>query len=129
MRTSVRSERGQIFVGHWVLIRNVGDRAAGNEMLQKLRDGGLSDAYVVTGDDGSLNISLGLFGDAERAEKVELQAKSLGLPAEITPRTREDNIFFVDIGLPPGKGAGAIVEQYGEDKVLLRDQATCPKSQ
>jgi ABC-type Na+ efflux pump permease subunit len=63
------------------------------------------------------------------AEKVELQAKSLGLPAEITPRTREDNIFFVDIGLPPGKGAGAIVEQYGEDKVLLRDQATCPKSQ
>jgi hypothetical protein len=129
MRASLRSERGQIFVGHWVLIRNVGDRAAGNEMLQKLRDGGLTDAYLVTGDDESLNISLGLFGDAEHAEKVELQAKSLGLPAEITPRTREDNIYFVDIGLPPGKGAGAIVEQYGEDKVLLRDQATCPKTQ
>lgn len=128
MRTSLRSERGQIFVGHWVLVRNVGDRSAGNQLLQKLRDGGLSDAYLVAADDGTLSISLGLFGDAEHAEKVELQAKSLGLPAEITPRTREDTIFYVDIGLPPGKGAGAIVDQYGEDKVLLRDQATCPNS-
>jgi hypothetical protein len=128
MRTDLRSERGQIFVGHWVLIRNVGDRAAGNQMLGKLRDGGLTDAYLVAADDGTLSISLGLFGDAEHAEKVELQAKSIGLPAEITPRTREDNIFYVDIGLPPGKGAGAIVEQYGEDKVLLREKATCPNS-
>jgi hypothetical protein len=129
MRASLRSKQGQIFVGNWVLIRNVGDRTAGNQMLDKLREGGLSDAYIVSGDNNTLNISLGLFGDAEHAEKVELQAKSLGLPAEITPRTREDTIYYVDIGLPPGKGAGAIVEQYGEDKVLLRDQATCPNSQ
>ena len=71
---------------------------------------------------------MGLFGDLEGAEKVELQAKSLDLPAEIVARTREDVVFFVDISLPPGKGAGAIVEKYGEEKVLLRDAATCPQS-
>jgi hypothetical protein len=32
----------------------------------------------------------------------------------------------VDIGLLPGNGAGAIVEKYGEDRVALRDEATCP---
>ena len=33
MRAGVRSAVGQIFVGHWVQIRNVGSRASGNEML------------------------------------------------------------------------------------------------
>ena len=65
-------------------------------------------------------------GDVERAERIELQARSMDLPADISPRTREGTLFFVDIGLPPGKGAGAIVEKYGEDMVALRDAATCP---
>jgi hypothetical protein len=127
MRSSLRSMQGQIFVGHWVMIRGVVDRASGNETLTKLRQGGLSDAYLVSSDEDGLSISLGLFGELEGAEKVELQAKSLDLPAEIVPRMREGSVFFVDIALPPGKGAGAIVDKYGEDKVLLRDAATCPQ--
>lgn len=128
MRTSLRSEYGEIFIGHWVMIRGLDSRATGNEMLETLRKGGLSDAYLVPTEKDGVNISLGLFGDLDRAEKVELQAKSLGLAADITPRTREGDIFYVDIGLPPGKGAGAIVDKYGEEKVLLRDAATCPQS-
>ena len=128
MRTSLRSAHGQIFVGHWVMIRDIADRETGNEMLETLRRGDLSDAYLVPTEESGLNVSLGLFGELDRAEKVELQAKSLDLPADITPRTREGDVFFVDIGLPPGKGAGAIVDKYGEEKVLLRDAATCPQS-
>ncbi len=128
MRASLRSAQGQIFVGHWVMIRDVADRETGNEILATLRQGGLSDAYLVPNEEGGLNVSLGLFGELDGAEKVELQAKSLDLPADITPRTREGSVFFIDIGLPPGKGAGAIVEKYGEEKVLLRDAATCPQS-
>ena len=58
---------------------------------------------------------------------VITQARSLDLPADISPRMREGTVFFVDIGLPPGKGAGAIVEKYGEDLVAMRDEATCPQ--
>lgn len=128
MRVSIRTTQGQIFVGHWVQIRNIPDRAAGNTMIGKLQEGGLGDAYMVETKDEGLKISLGVFGEMSRAERIELQAKSLDLPADITPRTREATVFFVDIGLPPGKGAGAIVGKYGEDKVLLRDRATCPRS-
>ncbi len=127
MKTLLRATRGQIFVGHWVQIRNVEDDAAAEEILGQLSAGGLTDAYLVRTDDEGLKISLGLFGDIERAEKVELQARSLDLPAEISPRTREGDVFFVDIGLPPGKGAGAIIEKYGQERVLLRDAATCPQ--
>ncbi len=127
MKAVLRATRGQIFVGHWVQIRNVADEATAKAMLEKLTEGGLSDAYLVRTDDEGLKISLGLFGDVEGAEKIELQARSLDLPAEISPRTREGDVFFVDIGLPPGKGAGAITEKYGEERVLLRDAATCPQ--
>jgi len=127
MRTAMRSEQGQIFVGHWVQIRNVADEATAKDMLEKLIAGGLNDAYLVRTEDEGLKISLGLFGDIEGAEKIELQARSLDLPADISPRMREGTVFFVDIGLPPGKGAGAIVEKYGEDLVAMRDAATCPQ--
>jgi hypothetical protein len=56
-----------------------------------------------------------------------LQAKSLGLPADITPRMRDATVYYVDIGLPPGKGAGSIIEQFGEERVFLREKATCPR--
>jgi len=126
MRTSLRSMQGTIFVGHWVMIRDVADRETGNQIMEKLRDGGLADAYLVPTDEGGLDVSLGLFGELEGAEKVELQAKSLDLPASITPRIREATVYYIDIALPPGKGASAIAEKYGESKVLLRDAATCP---
>lgn len=129
MRAHVRATTGQIFVGHWVVIRGLEDSLTTGRMLDTLHGGGLPDAYPVSQDDGTRSISLGLFGELDGAEKVELQVKSLGLPAEIVPRTREDEVFYVDLALPPGKGAGAIVDKYGEDRVLLRDAATCPQSQ
>jgi hypothetical protein len=75
-------------------------------------------------ESGQYKISLGLFGEMSRAEKIELQAKSLGLPADITPRMREATVYYVDIGLPPGRGAGALIENYGEERVFLREKAT-----
>jgi hypothetical protein len=127
MRATVRTTQGQIFVGYWVQIRNIPDRDSGNAMLETLKAGGLAEAYLAPADAGGFDISLGLFGDVGRAERIELQAKSLQLPAQITPRTREDTVFFVDIALPPGKGAGAMIEKYGEERVFLCDAATCPR--
>ena len=127
MTSRVRSTQGQIFVGHWVQIRNIADEATAGEMLDKLGEGGLEDAYLVRTEDEGLKISLGLFGDLEGAEKIELQARSLDLPADIAPRMAERTVFYVDVALPPGRGAGAIVEKYGEEQVLLRELATCPQ--
>ena len=123
----MRSIDGQIFVGHWVQLREVPDRATANEWIDSLKEGGLTVAFAVPTEEEGLKISLGVFGDVERAEKVELDARSMGFAADISPRTRDGVVHFVDIGLPPGRGAGAIVERYGEDLVALRDAATCPQ--
>jgi len=128
MRVSQRSAIGQIFIGHWVQIRNIENKEESNQMLKTLKAGGLADAYPVETEDEGLKISLGLFGNLDSAERIEIQAKSLGLDADIAPRLRDGTIYFIDIGLPPGRGAGEIIERYGEEKVLLRDAATCPQT-
>lgn len=128
MLTSLRSTQGQVFVGNWVQIRNIPDLKTGAGMIEKLQSGGISDAYLMDDESGRYKISLGLFGDMGRAEKIELQAKSLGLPADITPRMRDATVYYVDVGLPPGKGASSIIEQFSEERVLLREKATCPRS-
>jgi hypothetical protein len=126
MRAAIRSREGEVFVGHWVQIRNIANRSVGNEMIAKLKEGGLDDAYLVETEDEGLKISLGLFGEIARAERIELQAKSMGLPADISPRMRDATVFYVDVGLPPGRGASTIVQEFGEDQVLMRDAANCP---
>ncbi len=128
MRASLRSTQGQVFIGHWVQIRNIANREIGNGMIEKLQSGGITDVYLMDDDDGKFKISLGLFGEMSRAEKIEIQAKSLDLPADITSRMQDAKVFYVDIGLLPGKGAGAMIEKYGEERILLREKATCPRS-
>jgi len=129
MRTALRSGQGQIFIGHSVSVQNVPTREEGRTMLGRLHEGDLGDAFIVGNDEDGYSISLGIFGNQSNAEKVELQAKSIGFDVDVSPMTRDAAVFFVDIGLPPGKGAGAIVDKYGEERVLLRDAATCPQSQ
>lgn len=127
MRTALRTGEGQIFVGHSVQVQNVASRAEGREVVAKLLEEGLPDAFIVGSDENGYAIALGIFGNLENAEKVELQARSAGFEVTIFPMMQDREIFFVDIGLPPGKGAGAIIERYGEDQVALRDAATCPQ--
>ena len=125
-QANVRAGQGQIFIGHSVQVVGVPTRDEGRAMLDKLHNGGLGDAFIVGNEDDGLSISLGIFGNQSNAEKVELQARSIGFDVSVSPMTREAQVFFVDIGLPPGKGAGEIVDKYGEDRVHLRDAATCP---
>jgi hypothetical protein len=127
MQAALRKTKGQVFVGHSVQIPNISTRDDGRGIVANLGEEGLGDAYIVGNDEDGYAIALGLFGNAENAERVELQAGAAGYEVEISQVWRDGDIFFVDIGLPPGKGAGAIVEKYGEEIVALREAATCPQ--
>lgn len=128
MSAAVRSEIGQRFVGHWVQIRNIASMGEAQQMLETLHSDGLGEAYIIETEDEGIKISIGLFGEAAGAERIELQATSLGLPAVITPRTTEGTVHYVDVALPPGRGAGEYIREYGEQRVLLLDRARCPGS-
>ena len=126
MQTAVRAVGTEVFIGQSVQVVSVANRAAGREMVSELERRGLEGPFIVGNDEIGYAIALGIFGDAANAERVELTARAAGFDVETTPMMRNQDVFFVDVGLPPGRGAGAIVERYGEDRVALRDAATCP---
>ncbi len=127
MKAVDRQGQAQVFIGHSVRVEDVESRAVGREMIARLGEQGLTDAFIVGNEEIGYAIALGIFGQIENAEKVELQARAAGFDVEITPMMRDQAVYFVDIGLPPGKGAGSIVERYGEEQVALREAATCPQ--
>jgi hypothetical protein len=126
MRTGVRAGQAEKFIGHSVQVANVESRDAGRQVVRQLEEQGLENPFIVGNDEIGYAIALGIFTDSANAEKVELQARSAGFDVEITPMIRNRDAFWVDIALPPGRGAGAIVERYGEDLVALREAASCP---
>jgi cell division septation protein DedD len=126
MRAAVRVGKAEKFIGHSVQVANVENREAGREMVRQLEQQGLENPFIVGNEEIGFAIALGIFTEAANAEKVELQARSAGFNVEITPMLRDRDAFWVDIALPPGRGAGSIVEKHGEELVALRDAATCP---
>ncbi len=128
MQAQVRRMQGEVSIRYRVRIptANVPDRATGEAMVGKLKAGGV-DAYMEAPNDETRWISLGLFSEKSGAEKTELQARSLDLPVEVTQLISETGDYFVDVRLPPGKGAGAIIDRYGAELVFLSGEARCPQ--
>ncbi len=115
-----------IFIGHWVQIRDIVDEQTGNQIVVRLRNGGIREAYLVTTEEQGLKISLGLFEERSRAEKLKADAESMQYVADISPRMRDELGYFVDIELSLSETASALTRKYGEGLVLLRAQASCP---
>jgi hypothetical protein len=92
---------GEVWAGVWVYLPLPASRAAGEQMLGKLKSAGIDDALEMPGpNDGSV-ISLGLYGDAKRAQARVAQAQALGFNPGIADRKRTGNVYWIDIDLKP----------------------------
>lgn len=93
-----RVGEGDIWIGYWVHIDNLGSRAKAEEVLASLREGGISDSYIVS-DDGSQGISLGVFSEIKRAGTRRQQVQKLGFTPVVTDRSRRGTVYWVDVDL------------------------------
>ena len=90
---------GDVWAGVWVFIPAPATRAAGDQVLAKLKAGGIEDALEMPGpNDGSV-ISLGLFSESRRAQARVALAQSLGFNPGTADRKRTGNVYWVDIDL------------------------------
>ncbi|WP_405229345.1 SPOR domain-containing protein [Lentisalinibacter sediminis] len=122
----LRSASEEVFLGHWVQIRNIPSREEANRQVAVLQEAGFEDAYPMPEDDGERTISLGLFSDEERAERLQQQALELGLDAEVVPQTREATTYWVDVRLDPDQDPGGFASVLGVDNIVTGPDAVCP---
>jgi hypothetical protein len=96
------SDEGQIWMGHGVQLENVGDRSRAEKVLATLIAGGVPEAFLAQ-PGPPFSISLGVFREVDRAEKVVAIAKSLGLSPLVTDRFRTGTEYWLTASLPAGQ--------------------------
>ncbi len=115
-----RAGEGVVWKGYWVSLEGVADRAAANEIIERLRRFGIGDAYAMPGDGREITISLGLFSERQRALRRLDDVKALGLEPRIVDRERSGTVYWIDVDVEPPAELPDAARLHGEGGRILR---------
>jgi hypothetical protein len=95
-----RVAEGEVWAGVWVYLPIPPSRSS-DQLLSKLKAGGIEDALEMPGPNEGSVISLGLYSDSKRAQARVAQAQALGFNPGIADRKRTGDVYWIDIDLKP----------------------------
>lgn len=122
-----RLEQGELWVGYWVSVQNLKSREDAEDAIQTLNDGGITDVYLMPGDDPANVISLGVFSDFQRAQRRSSEVRALGLEPRIDDRKRAGTVYWIDVDLTePGKVIDTTLFQSDPGKIMRLEVRACP---
>ena len=120
-----RVAEGEVWAGVWVYLPIPG--GSGEQMLVKLKAGGIDDALEMPGPSDSSVISLGLYSEPKRAQSRVAQAQALGFNPAIVDRKRSGNVYWIDIDLKPTDALLNPADLHGEAGRIVRLEVKgCP---
>lgn len=124
IQSSAVAEDGQVWVGHWVQLESVATREEADRMAARLAAGGVPDAYVFQSTP-PFSVSLGVFRDKDRADKVAAAAAALGFHPQVSDRYRAGTQYW--LVLPPGVAGDLPLEELGRQagQALRAELAAC----
>jgi hypothetical protein len=118
---------GDVWAGVWVYLPLPPSRAAGEQLLAKLKAAGIEDALEMPGPADAPVISLGLYGDSKRAQARVAQAQALGFNPGTADRKRTGNVYWIDIDLKSTDSLLNPADLQGEAGHIVRlDVKSCP---
>jgi hypothetical protein len=120
---------GDVWAGVWVYLPLPSSRAADDQLLVKLKAGGVDDALEMPGpNDGSV-ISLGLYSEPKRAQARVAQLQALGFNPAIADRKRTGSVYWIDIDLKPTDSLLNPADLQGESGRIVRLEVKgCPSA-
>lgn len=118
---------GDVWAGVWVYLPLPASRAAMDQVLTKLKAGGIDDALEMPGPNDASVISLGLYSEGKRAQSRVAQVQGLGFNPGIADRKRTGNVYWIDIDLKPTDGLLNPADLQGEAGRIVRLEVKgCP---
>lgn len=96
-RVQFRETRVTEVRGYWVYLPAPANRERALDIARQLSSKGISDYYIVTAGEQPNAISLGLFRESGNAEKRLNEIRALGFKPEMTQRSDEVPMYWVDV--------------------------------
>jgi hypothetical protein len=94
-----RAADGPVWAGYWVSMSGIADAGAAEKIVERLRQLGVGDAYVMPGEGAGPTISLGLFTERPRAMRRMDEVRALGYQPEVTERQRSGTVYWIDVDI------------------------------
>ncbi len=125
-----RVAEGEVWAGVWVYLPLPASKSAADQILEKLKAGGIDDALQMPGPNDASVISLGLFSEAKRAQARVAQAQALQINPAIADRKRNGNVYWIDIDLKPTDGLLNPSDLQGGEagRIVRLEVKACPVS-
>ncbi len=124
-----RVAEGDVWAGVWVYLPLPPARSNAEQLLVKLKAGGIDDALEMPGPNEGSVISLGLYSEPKRAQARVAQAQALGFNPGIADRKRTGNVYWIDIDLKPTESLLNPADLQGESGHIVRLEVKgCPST-
>lgn len=94
-----RATVGAIWTGWWVALEGLGSQPEAEPVVERLRQFGIGDAYVVPDEEGGVLISLGLFTERQRALRRADEVRALGYQPALSERQRNGTVYWIDVNV------------------------------
>lgn len=118
---------GEVWAGVWVYLPVPPAPLAADQLLDKLKVGGIDDAMEMPGPNDTSVISLGLFSEPKRAQARVSQAQALSLNPAVADRKRNGNVYWIDIDLKPADAMLNPADVQSESGRIMRlEVKACP---
>lgn len=89
------------------------DRDAAKHLVGRLKVAGINDLYLFNRGPNRNQISLGLYGTREYAEKRQRQLAVKGFDTQIVPRYQDARRYWLDFSLRPGSALPGQIDRIG----------------
>jgi hypothetical protein len=123
--TAVIGRDTQVWLGHWVQIVGFASVPAAEAARQRLAAGGIADAYLMQ-DGAQPMVSLGVFRERSRADRIAAAARGLGFVVTLRDRYRPAVEQWLLIRPGPGQDPGPSALRLADDRNILRvEPASC----
>jgi len=124
-----RSEERKLESSYWVYLAPFTSRKQAEQRLKELERLGIRDVLIMPDADGNPAISLGLFTQADNAQKRLQELAEKGVQAQQDIRYRTESLAWFDLRLP--EPADAALERlravdWGAPGVEVRDEPCAP---
>jgi len=124
MTVDLVHETGDIWVGQWVQVTDLGSGAKARKTVERLVTAGLNDAYIVR-TEPTIDISLGVFRGQAGADRVMRIARSTGLEPVSTDRYRTGTQHWVNVELDGAQTLELTDLQLQWSQILRTETVAC----
>jgi len=92
-----RSREGVVWSGYWVALKDVASGEDADQIVERLRQFGIGDAYRVPDEEEGATISLGLYSEREVALNRADEVRALGYQPYVEERERSGTVYWIDV--------------------------------